>query len=328
MVTYALGEKYGVIENGLDGYEIIRDAALFLRDPKNLVGELRFWPAPSIRTIGFGQSQTAMLLRYIVLSGQHRDHNGVLVYDGILAGGGGGLCLVLNNDEAPRPEPGPTVPTFGEYEPCGGPLPEEVRYISLNAQSDVGFFAGHLTRHETPSYRQYDLAGVAHIPPEILDLGLMGAKRQNPVGFIPAFKAVLRNLAEWIVSGKAPPASLYIDGALNGEGQFEFANDDDGNVTGGLRLPHMAVVLKDGKRAGAPLGVYGGIDAEFLDPLNMFITLGGTFESFSAQELAARYPSNRVYVDLVSKSAAALLADRFILAEDYEAYVEAAKRRR
>jgi hypothetical protein len=33
MVTEALGPDYGVIENGMDGWEIIRDAARFLRDP-------------------------------------------------------------------------------------------------------------------------------------------------------------------------------------------------------------------------------------------------------------------------------------------------------
>jgi hypothetical protein len=54
--------------------------------------------------------------------------------------------------------------------------------------------------------------------------------------------------------------------------------------------------------------------------------LGGTFEPFSAQELAARYPSRDDYVQLVSKAAAALLPDRFLLQEDHDAYIQAAKR--
>ena len=77
---------------------------------------------------------------------------------------------------------------------------------------------------------------------------------------------------------------------------------------------------------GAPLGVYRGLDPDFLKAFNLFAWIGGTFAPFSAQELAARYPSHEDYVQLVSKAAASLLADRFILQEDYDAYIQAAKR--
>ena len=60
--------------------------------------------------------------------------------------------------------------------------------------------------------------------------------------------------------------------------------------------------------------------------MNVYPWAGGTFTPFSQQELAARYPSREVYVARVEKAAAALLADRFLLPEDYEAYVRAAKR--
>jgi hypothetical protein len=150
--------------------------------------------------------------------------------------------------------------------------------------------------------------------------------RQNPAGFRPVFKAMLRNLVEWIVSGKAPPDSLYIAGKMDSEGRFHFETDADGNVKGGLRLPHMSTVLRGGERAGAPLGVYGGLDPDYLKTRDVFASLGGTFAPFSAQELAARYPSHDDYVQLVSKAAAALLADRFILQEDYDAYIQAAQR--
>jgi hypothetical protein len=52
---------------------------------------------------------------------------------------------------------------------------------------------------------------------------------------------------------------------------------------------------------------------------------GGSFEPFSAEELKARYLSREAYVELVSKAAAALLADRLILQEDYDAYVRSAE---
>ena len=329
MVTHALGSKYGVIEDGRDGYEIVKDAARFLRDPVKLEGAVPFRPEAVGRAIAFGYSQTAFLLRQFVMAGENRNADGSLVYDGILAGGGGGKCTILTNDESPRPEPGPTTPTFDEFVPCAGELPGDGKFISIVTQSEIeAFFEGHLARHQTPSYRQYELAGVAHIPPENFDVSLVGAIRQNPANFSPVFKAMLRNLVAWIEAGKAPPDSSYIEGVVDGEGKFNIETDSDGNVKGGLRLPHMPTLLGTGKHAGAPLGVYAGLDSAHLQPFNLFAWLGGTFDPFSAQELDQRYPSNGAYVELVAKSAAALLAGRFILAEDYEAYVEAAKRRR
>jgi Alpha/beta hydrolase domain len=331
MVTYVLGADYGVIEDGRDGYEIVKDAARFLRAPGPLEGAVPFRPEAVGRVIGFGQSQTAALLREVVRSDQNRERGGALIFDGILAGVGAGMCSPLTNDETPRPAPGPTNPRFSKRVPCGEPLPEDSKFISIQAESDIGetdigTLKGYLTRHQTPNYRQYELAGVAHIPPDIIDMRLSGATRQNPASFRPVYKAMLRNLVEWIVSGTAPPDSRYIEGEVEREGAFHFATDADGNVKGGVRLPHMPTVLSKGERAGAPLGVYGGLNPDHLNPFDLFAWLGGTFEPFSAQELAARYPSPEAYVQLVSKAAAALLADRFILQEDYDAYIQAAKR--
>jgi Alpha/beta hydrolase domain len=334
MVTHVLGADYGVIENGRDGYEIVKDVTRFLRDPSKFEGAVPFRPQAVGRVIGFGQSQTAALLRQLVRTGQNREKGGALIFDGILAGVGAGMCSVLSNDETPGSEPGPTNPPFHERVPCGASLPEDGKYIAIEAESDIGtqssigLFGGYLARHQTPSFRQYELAGVAHIPPDMLDMRLFGATRQNPASFRPVFKAMLSNLVEWIVSGKAPPESRYLEGTVAPEGWFRFATDADGNVKGGLRLPHMPTVLRGGERAGAPLGVYAGLDPHFLKPFNLFAWIGGTFQPFSAQELAARYPSHDDYVQLVSNAAAALLAERFILQEDHDAYLEAAKRRR
>jgi hypothetical protein len=320
-----------MIEDGRDGYEIVKDAARFLRQSGPLEGSVPFQPPAVGRVIGFGQSQTARLLRELVRSGQNRDKDGSLIFDGILAGVGAGNCWLLDNDDTPRPEPGPTNPTFSKNMPCGDPLPEDGKFIAIEAESDVSGgtdarpFRGYQTRYQTPSYRQYELAGVAHIPPDMVDLRLMGATRQNPVSFRPVFKAMLRNLVEWIVSGKEPPDSRYLAGEADSTGRFHFVTDADGNVTGGVRLPHMPTVLPSGERAGAPLGVYGGLDPDYLEPFNLFAWLGGTFAPFSAEEGAARYPSQEVYVQLVRNAAAALLAEQFILQEDYDAYLQAAK---
>jgi hypothetical protein len=185
MVTDVLGADYGVIEDGRDGYAIIKDAARVLRHPATLEGAVPFQPPAVDRVIGFGLSQTAALLRELVRSGQNRDKDGGLTFDGLLAGVGGGRCQLLNNDATPRPEPGPANPTFYKSVPCGEPLPEDGKFISILTQSDIERFTGYLSRHQTPSYRQYELAGVAHIPPDMIDARLIGATRQNPVSFRP-----------------------------------------------------------------------------------------------------------------------------------------------
>ena len=332
MVTSELGADYGVIVDGRDGYEIVKDAARFLRQPGPLEGAVPFRPAAVGRVIGFGQSQTPRLLRELVRSGQNRAAGGALIFDGILAGVGAGNCWLLDNDDTPRPGPGPTNPTFSITMPCDEPLPEDGKVIAIEAESDVGGGTdarnsrGYLSRHQTPSYRQYELAGVAHIPPDIIDMQLFGATRQNPISVRPVYKAMLHNLVEWIVSGTAPPDSRYLEGDVERAGQFHVATDADGNVKGGLRLPHMSTVLTNGERAGAPLGVYGGLDPDYLNPFDLFAWLGGTFAPFSVQELAARYPSHDAYVQLVRNAAAALLADRFLLQEDYDSYLQTAQR--
>ena len=47
---------------------------------------------------------------------------------------------------------------------------------------------------------------------------------------------------------------------MSSDGRFRLATDADGNVKGGVRLPHMPTVLPNGERVGAPRGVYGGLD--------------------------------------------------------------------
>lgn len=325
MVTEVLGPDYGVIENGMDGWEIIKDAARFLRNPDKLAGDLPFELRAVGHIIGHGFSQTEALVKEFVRSGQNRERSGTLVFDGVIAGGTN-RCITLNNDDEPRPGPGPTIPTFAEFGPCEYPFPEDGKFIHIQLQTELERSDAPPPRPETSSFRRYEVAGVAHIPPDLNMLATMGATRQNPVSFRPVFKAMLRNLIEWIESGKEPPPPLYLEGKVGSDGRFHLETDADGNVKGGVRLPHMPRVLPNGERVGAPLGVYGGLDPNFYEPLNLYPWLGGSFEPFSDQELKERYPDDDMYFELVEKAAAALLADRFILEEDYEAYVASARR--
>jgi hypothetical protein len=326
MVTEVLGPDYGVIENGLDGYEIVKDAARFQRKPDALAGALGFRPKAVDRVIAFAHSQPSGILREMVRTGQNRERAGALIFDGVFSSGGSN-CRVLNNDSTPGRGPGPTIPTFSTSGPCDDAFPEDGgRIISFMLQSDLDRTdrRGGPNRHETSNYRQYELAGVSHVPVDRLGMRYLGATRQNPVTFRPVAKAMLRNLVDWIATGEPPPPPSYIAGNFDSRGVLQVATDADGNAKSGVRLPHMPTVLPSGEPAGAPLGVYGGIDRD-LDPARFaYAWLGGTFEPFSTAELAKRYPTRAVYVDLVRKSAAALLAGRYILQEDHDGYVSAA----
>ena len=105
MVTEELGADYGVIEDGRDGYEIVKDAARFLRSSQRLEGDLASRPQAVDHVVAFGYSQTGSLLLEMARSGQIRGQDGAWIFDGVLAGGHDGWCVVLNNDATPRPGP-------------------------------------------------------------------------------------------------------------------------------------------------------------------------------------------------------------------------------
>jgi hypothetical protein len=101
--------------------------------------------------------------------------------------------------------------------------------------------------------------------------------------------------------------------------------DAEGNAKGGVRLPHMPTTLAGGKQAGAPLGHYTGVAWDY-EGRNMFFLLSGTFEPFTPEKIKALYHDHETYVAAVTAAAQDLVAKRYILQEDADAYVEAAKR--
>jgi hypothetical protein len=107
------------------------------------------------------------------------------------------------------------------------------------------------------------------------------------------------------------------------------AFDADGNGLGGIRLPELE----------APLGTSQGWNpraTEFGSP-NYLTRFDGSFWAFEATErgreaigdprpsIEARYRTKEEYVARVRESARRLVADRILLAEDGEAYIEQAE---
>ena len=191
---------------------------------------------------------------------------------------------------------------------------------------------------------------------------------RNPHNPMPAVRALLVALDDWVVSGKAPPPSrvpTLADGTLVDADKAGFPAvpgaaivwttnriappgdwvhpkpadrayrtmvckvDADGNEAGGIRLPDIAV----------PLATYTGWN-EYKPPYpaGEIADRDGSCVPFpvdkAAREasgdprlsIAERYNSGADYVARVQAVVTALLADRLILPEDAEKYIERARR--
>lgn len=333
MVTDVRGHEYGVIENGEDGYEIIADAAGLLKTPVTIQGDVPFQLPAVKQTISFGYSQPAFLQWGLFNAGKNRRQNGSLIFDGMLAVTGGltDKCRLLNNDSTPRSSPYfPTHPVFYSEVPCHRGVPDDGKFIKLETETEVMFNAAH-TRYEVDNFRQYEIAGVSHVTPKLMNLGRIGQKDQNYVSTNEIIKAAFQLLVDWIRDRKDPPANIYIEGNLNADGTFTVARDKDGNALGGIRPPHMISHLQDGTEVGAPLGKYvgrrpapGPINEQPVETSFFWYWLpiiGGQFTAFDNSRLRELYPSREVYRERVERAADALKASGFLLQEDHRSIV-------
>ena len=317
----------GSIERGTDAWEILRDAARFLRDPSAFEGS--DGPSPVDTVLSFGYSQTSGL-QMAFLAGGENEVDGELVYDGHLLGVGGYMCATPTDEE----------PFYGFLSRCdddaldheGRPADDASKVMMISAQSDLedGLFLSALSRYpDEDNWRQYELAGVPHLPTVVFP-GL--AENQNPVDFRPVFRAAFHNLTQWATQDIEPPPSAFLAGEVIAEGESEGVLitdvDADGNAIGGLRLPHMEQEV-EGMVVGAPLGTYTGLNLDVdleAEPTNIFVFIGGTFEPFSEEELQRRYGDHQTYVSRVIRAADHLLEEGLILDEDRDAYAHAAVR--
>ena len=300
----------GVIAQPSDAKQILLDAVTLVRDPmKHLPAGIDSARA-SGKIVAYGYSQTGGLLR-----GWYFDHlntqGGTAVFDGALVAAAGGACLDLVTG----------------WKDCGGPLADGGKVIVLSTETDAEL-GGYAERGEHPDYRVIEIAGVSHIPASAANFRQHGMPDQNPVGFEAVFRAALVNLQAWL-GGEEPPPSIMIDISDTPSREWDGVairpalRDTDGNALGGVRLPHMLAVLDDGTKAGAPLGQYTGLAWNY-EENNWLFVISGTYKPFSQDKLRDLYPTQDAYVSAVSRAAARLESQRYILKEDSDAYVEAA----
>ena len=306
---------YGSIERSADAWEILLDAARLLKDPSAYPGP--HGPARVETVLSSGYSQGGALQLELLAEGLDPTR----VYDGHLLQMIGLACW-KREDVAPH---------FGFLAHCGA-LPtngNHARVMVLTSETDMVAFhptvlgfgkSAYFTRNPTnPKWRQYEMAGIAHLPEPILPVG---APDQNTADARPLFRAAFRSLTRWVADHVTPPAARHFEGSVDPTTDaFVPVTDADGHMKGGVRLPHVESKV-DGKVAGAPLGRHTP-----LNPLgqNPFVLLGGTFTCATEAEILARYGTHHQYVKRVKRAAEHLADRKYILQEDRKALVFAAE---
>ena len=307
---------YGSIDKSADAWEILLDAARLLKDPSVYPGGNR--PARVATVLSSGYSQGASAQLELLAEGLDPKR----VYDGHLIQMIGLTCWKRED----------VLPHFGFFGDCK-PLPtdgDHAPVMLLASETDMLIYptaigvgkSAFFTRNETnPNWRQYEMAGISHLPEPILPLGI---SNQNTADARPIFRAAFDNLARWARRKYAvkPPASRLFKGSVDGTDAFIPVPDTDGHFAGGVRLPHVESVVF-GRVAGAPLGRHTPLNPLGLDP---FQFIGGTFSRSTDAELLARYPSRFVYVKRVVHAADHLVASRYITLGDWWALIAAAIR--
>ena len=310
---------YGSIDRSADAWEILLDAARLLKDPS--VYPANDGPRPVATVLSSGYSQGAGAQLELLAEGLDPD----LVYDGHLIQMIGLACF-KRADVAPH---------FGFFGDCS-PLPttgQHAPVIVLASETDMvifhptvlGFGKGaFFTRNPTdPNWRQYEMAGISHLPAPILPLGL---PNQNTGDARPIFRAALENLARWTRGShrESPPPPRYFRGSVDAIDAFVPVTDADGHFAGGVRLPHVESTIHE-QVAGAPLGRHTPLNPLGLDPFNLFVFISGTFTRFSNEELLNRYRSRDQYLSRVRRAADHLAASGYITNPDRMALIAAAE---
>ena len=310
---------YGSIARSGDAWEILLDAARLLKDPSTYPGSDGPSRVATVLSSGYSQGAAAQL----ELLAEELDPT--RVYDGHLIQMIGLACW-KREDVAPH---------FGFFGECKH-LPTDGNHapvILLASESDMVIYhatvlgfgkSAFFTRNENNrNWRQYEMAGLSHLPQPILPLGV---PNQNTADARPIFRAAFHNLTTWVLHGKRnnPPAAQYFAGSVDAADAFIPTTDADGHFARGLRLPHVESQVH-GHVAGAPLGNHTPLNPLGLNPLHPFVFLSGTFMPFTDDELRARYSSRQQYVARVRRAANQLAASGYITNEDRNALIVAAE---
>ena len=309
------GDSSRSTENGL-AWDIFRQVGRWLRsgDPTNPFAARGGGGSRVERAYAWGYSQTGGYL-YTYINAIHPldvQETGRPLFDAYLIGVASGPMPIHQ-----------CAARFSAEDPRRALRSPGVPVMRIMTQSD--FLTGIAARRpdsDSPEdrFRNYEIAGSAHATPDELTFGPASADiaragvpppamtcNEGPRSRFPnhlAFDAAFRNLDAWVRQGTPPPRAEPI---LVKDGQAVL--DEHGNVIGGVRSPFVDVATAQwtGTSTGASF---------------CFIT--GHEKPFSAARLRELYPTHADYVGKVRRNTDALVATRFLTAEDAAALVKAA----
>jgi hypothetical protein len=158
---------------------------------------------------------------------------------------------------------------------------------------------------DTDAFRLWEVAGAAHADrflfgafADLIDCG--GPINDGPQRFV--VPAALRALDRWVRDGAVPPVAS----------RLETGRDGDGIITGGIRTPLVDV----------PVEVLSG---QPRPSANLICMLSGATDPLPPERIAELYPSRAEYLAAYAASADAVIAAGFVLPEDRDALLAAAK---
>jgi hypothetical protein len=291
-------ERYGDLSHPGDAfaYDIFTQVGRTLRSP-GAVDPLDGLTVE--RIIAAGESQSAFALTTYVNGVQPLTDQ----FDGFLIHSRGGGA-------APLGEPGAGVDIAAAVTGSATTIRTDldVPVLVLETETDVLGILNYLPARQpdTDQLRVWEIAGTAHA-----DAYLVGAVSDSfgcpePVnggGMHLVAKAAIRHLNAWVRDGTAPPAAPKLETAGT---PATYALDDNGNVQGGVRTPHVDV----------PVDVLSGLPAE---GASLICLLFGTTNPLPAARLAELYESPEDYLAQFTAATDAAIEAGFIVPEDREA---------
>jgi hypothetical protein len=357
------------------GFAATRDFVSFLRhDPEGR----KATGGAITHALAIGFSQAGRYLRHHISEGFNRDEQGRKVFDGIYSHIAGVGRLFFNvpfsqpartstqHEDHTAPEAWFPFSTATMEDPLtkqkGAVLRgdgSDPKLIETNTSTEYWQKGASLLATDPlgtqdialpENSRAYMIAGTQHggRAGATTDAG-PNINPRNPHNPMPAVRALLVALDDWVVKGVAPPQSrvpTLKDGTLvdpdktgfpaipgaavakvtnrvsppSGTGAYRTLVskvDADGNEVAGIRLPDIAV----------PLAAYTGWN-EYKPPYpkGELADRDGSYFAFPPEKIAARYGNRAGYVAQVRDTVEQLKKDRFLLQEDADRYIERAQK--
>jgi len=295
-------------------YDMFSQAGQAARDDPALLGGLK----PK-RVLAAGESQSAgRLVSYI-----NAVHPVAEVYDGYLVHSRSASGSPLSQD----PLPAVAAPT-----PTAIRDDLDVPVFVFQAETDVAGSNLGSRQPDTKRFRLWEAAGTAHYDSYGLTIGstdtgdgqgavdalvTMQQPSKDPIpGIISCtlpinagpmhwqLDAAVDHLNRWVTDGTPPPKAPLLE--TTSSSPVVYAVDDAGNTLGGVRSPHV----------DAPIAQLGGTGNTGEGNFGRFCRLFGTTVPFTAEQIAARYPTHRAFVTKWNQAVDRALKAGYLVPED------------